>query len=80
MEVLITKIEKIKPNPTEVITLFYDNQLSKPAELKNVMEILKNKFPNNKIIALPNSMNLETCSKDVLENIISLITEAIEGI
>lgn len=76
----ILKIEKIKPDPTEVITLFYDNKLSKPNELKIVMEILKNKFPDNKIIALPNNMNLETCSKDVLENIISLITEIIEGL
>jgi len=32
----------------------------------------------NTVIALPDKISLESCSKDVLENIISMIAEIIE--
>ena len=40
--------------------------------------MLCDKFPDNKVIALPDIASLESCSKDVLENIISMITVIIE--
>ena len=46
--------------------------------MSNILEILRNKFPDNKVIALPDIASLESCSKDVLENIISMITVIIE--
>ena len=77
MEELITKIEKLKPHPTEAITLFYDIK-TPHSQIYKIVEFLHNEFPGNKVIALPDNVGLETCSKDVLENIISMITVIIE--
>ena len=80
MEELITRIEKISPHPTEVITLFYDMKKLPLGKMSNILEILRNKFPDNKVIALPDNTSLESCSKDILENIISMITVVIEQV
>lgn len=78
MEELITRIEKISPHPTEVMTLFYDMRKLHLNQVSNILEMLRNEFPNNKVIVLPDNTSLESCSKDILENIISMITVIIE--
>ena len=78
MEELITKIEKLKPHPTEAITLFYNFDTIDIVTVANAVDLLKEKFQENTIIALPDKVSLESCSKDVLENIISMIAEIIE--
>lgn len=78
MEELITRIEKLKPHQTEAITLFYNFDTIDIATLANIVDLLKEKFPDNKLIALPDKVSLESCSKDVLENIISMIAEIID--
>lgn len=77
LEELITRIEKLKPHPTEAITLFYDMK-TPHSQIYKVMEFLRKEFPDNKVIALPDNVGLESCSKDVLENIISMIAVIIE--
>lgn len=77
MEELITRIEKLKPHSTEAITLFYDTKKPR-SQIYKVVEYLHKEFPDNKVIALPDKASLEACSKDVLENIISMIAEIIE--
>ena len=77
MDKLITRIEKLKPHPTEAITLFYNTKMP-TSQTYDIVKFLQNKFPDNKVIALPDNVNLEMCSKDVLENIISMITVIIE--
>ena len=47
-------------------------------QVKDIVDLLKEQFPNNEIIALPDTTSLDSCSKDVLENIISMISEVIE--
>lgn len=78
MEELITRVEKLNLHPTEAITLFYDMEKLSLDQMLKIFEMLRDKFPDNKIIALPDSTSLESCSKDVLENIISMITKIIE--
>ena len=78
MEELITRVEKVNPHPTEAITLFFDMETLPLDQVSNMLKLLHNEFPDNKIIALPDSTSLESCSKDVLENIISMITKIIE--
>lgn len=78
MEELITRIEKVNPHPTEVITLFYDMKNSTMKNVFDMVGFLRKEFPNNKVIALPDNTSLESCSKDVLENIISMIAEIID--
>ena len=46
--------------------------------MKNLFEIIQSKFPNNTIIAIPDYISLQSCSKDVLENIISMINKIID--
>lgn len=73
-----SKIETITPHPTEAIALFFDMEILPLDQLSNIFELVHSKFPDNKVIALPNNVSLESCSKDVLENFISMITEIIE--
>ena len=78
MEELITKIEKLRPHPTEAVTLFYNFDTIDVENVATIVDLLKEKFPENTIIALPDKVSLESCSKDVLENIISMIAEIVE--
>lgn len=75
---IISDIQKLSPHPTEAITLFYNMENTTPEEIKNIFDCVKNNFPKNKVIAIPNKTSLESCSKDVLKNIISMISEIIE--
>ena len=80
MEELITRIEKLKPHPTEAITLFYNFDDVTVEDVSNMVKQLSDKFPQNTVIAIPDKNSLESCSKDVLENIISMISEIIESL
>ena len=78
MNEIITRIEKLTPHPTEAITLFYDMDNMDIMTVSNTVKHLSKKFPQNTVIAIPDKNSLESCSKDVLENIISMISEIIE--
>ena len=80
MDGLITRIETLKPHPTEAITLFYDMDNMDMSTISNAVKLLSKKFPENTMIAIPDKNSLESCSKDVLENIISMISEIIESL
>lgn len=77
---LLSNVKKLDPHPTEAITLFYDREDMDELDVSDAVYLLQEKFPNNKVIALPNKESLESCSKDVLENIISMISEIIESL
>lgn len=78
MENIITKIEKLDPHPTEAIVMGFNFDDVHLDEMKRWFEIIKSKFPDNIVIAIPDYISLQSCSKDVLENIISMIAEIIE--
>lgn len=78
MEELITRIEKLKPHPTEAIVLGFNFNDTNKHTMNEVFNYVKSKFPNNAVIAIPDYVSLESCSKDVLENIISAISEIID--
>ena len=80
MQELITRIEKLKPHPTEAITLFYNFDNIDIEYVCKVVDYLGEKYPDNAVIAIPDKVSLESCSKDVLENIISMISEIIESL
>lgn len=77
-EELEIKIDKLSLHPTEAITLFFNIEKTTFEQIKNAVNLLKEKFSDKEVIALPDCMSLESCSKDVLENIISMISEVIE--
>ena len=80
MEEIITRVEKLKLHPTEAITLFYNFDDMNLETVAEMVKQLSDKFPENTVIALPDKASLENCSKDVLENIISMIAEIIESL
>ena len=80
MQELITRIEKLKPHSTEAITLFYNFDDMNVEVVGNIVKQLSNKFSTNAIIVLPDKTSLESCSKDILENYISMISEIIESL
>lgn len=75
---LENKIKTIKPHKTEAIVWFFKKESLSAKEMKLIYDNIKNNFPDNSVLALPDSTSLESCSKDVLENYISLISEIIE--
>ena len=74
----ITKIETLEPHPTEAIVVGFNFNNISLENMKNLFNIIKSKFPNNTVVVIPDYISLQSCSKDVLENIISMITEIIE--
>lgn len=78
MEELFTRIEKLKPHPTEAITLFYNFDVIDLEQVSVAVNYLAEKYPDNAIIALPDKCSLESWNKDVLENYISMISKVID--
>ena len=74
----ITKIETLEPHPTEAIIVGFNFNDTNVENAKRLFDEIKDKFPNNTVVAIPDFISLKSCSKDVLENIISMISEIIE--
>lgn len=77
---VITRIEKLEPRPTEVIVIGFNFGNICCEELQHMFNHIQSKFPNNKVIAIPDHISLQSCSKDVLENIISMISVVIDNL
>lgn len=75
---IVENIKIMSPHQTEAITLFYNFDTTKIEDISNLVNYLGEKFHENTVIALPDKVSLESCSKDVLENIISMIAVIIE--
>ena len=78
MENIITKIEKLDPHPTEAIVVSWNFNDIDVDNMQNLFHVVQSKFPDNIVVAIPDYISLQSCSKDVLENIISMIAEIIE--
>lgn len=74
----ITKIETLEPHPTEAIVVGFNFDNINVEDMHHLFKNVQDAFPNNKIVAIPDHISLQSCSKDVLENIISMIAEIIE--
>lgn len=74
----ITKLETIEPHPTEAIVLYFNFGDIAFGDLNALYEITQKKFPNNTVVRVPDKVSLESWSKDVLENYMSMISEIIE--
>lgn len=75
---LNSKIKIIDLHPTEAVVLSFNFNDYNLYDMRDIFESVKNQLPNNTIIAIPDKISLKSCSKDVLENIISMIAEIIE--
>ncbi len=73
----VPKVEILRPHPTEAIVLRFGLGEVTHDEAKRIFDTVKSQFPENVVIAIPDYVSLRSCSKDVLENIISMIAEII---
>lgn len=78
VENIVTRMEKLNPHPTEAIVIGFNFEDTNVEEMHDVFNHIKSQFPNNTVIAIPDYISLESCSKDVLENIISSISVIID--
>jgi hypothetical protein len=74
----IPTVETLEQHPTEAIVLRFKFDDMPLDELECFFEVVQNRFPDNVIIAIPDNISLESCSKDVLENYISMIATMAE--
>ena len=77
---IVKRIEKLELHPTEAIVIEFNFNDISVNDMRNLLDTIQSKFPNNTIIAIPDYISLSSCSKDVLENIISMISEIIDGL
>lgn len=73
-------INKIDLHPTEAVVLKFNFNDYPLDFIKSVLNLVTEQLPNNSVVVIPDKTSLESCSKDVLENIISMISEIIEGL
>lgn len=75
---IVTRIEKLDPHPTEAIVLGFNFNDINVDDMYHLFNNIQALFPDNTVVAIPDYISLQSCSKDVLENIISMIAEIIE--
>mgnify|MGYP003502928420 FL=1 len=75
---LNSKIKTIDLHPTEAVVLSFNFDDYNTDDIQNIFESVKNELPKNTIMVIPDKISLESCSKDVLENIISMISVIIK--
>lgn len=80
MNDMITKIETLEPKPTEAIVIHFNFNDIILEDMISLYHHIESKFPNNSIIALPDKISLQSCSKDVLKNFMSTITEIADAL
>lgn len=78
VENIVTKIEKLKPHSTEAIVIGFNFKDTNVDEMNDIFNHIKPQFPNNEVIGVPDYISLQSCGKDVLENIISMISVIID--
>ena len=75
---LQTRVEKLEIYPAEAIIIGFDLGNMRLDNLQHMVNMIESKFPNNVVAAIPNCCSITSCSKAVLENMISAISEIIE--
>lgn len=74
------KVETLNLHPTEAVVVYFNFDNIHLDELNAFYEMLQDKFPNNAVVVCPDKISLQSWSKDVLENYISMIQEIIDGL
>lgn len=77
---LRSQVELLHPHPTEAVVLRLNFDDFDVGKARGLFDYVKSKFPNNTVMAIPVYASLQSCSKDVLENIISMISEIIDDL
>lgn len=71
-------LKTINSRPREAIVLEFNSDKLTMNEVAYIAKKVREYFPSNKVLALPNSVSLYSLGKDVLENYISMVSEIID--
>lgn len=71
-------VKSVAPNSTDVIVWQYDKYELCRAEAWEVFKVVKEAFPNNKAIGIPDDSSIKVCNKAELEQIINNIQELLK--
>lgn len=71
-------LKTVDPRPREAIVLEFNSDKLTMNEVAYIAKRVREYFPNNKVLALPNSVSIYSLGKDVLENYISMVSEIID--
>lgn len=75
---VITKIEKLKPSQTEAIVLRFKLGDIDFDTFINIFNKVESKFPENIVLAIPDCIELQSCDKKMLKDIVNMILENID--
>ena len=73
----IKDIKTINPKPTDIIVLRF-NEIPMD-EMNFWFKQVQDKFPDNKVVALPSNAGLEVASKELWEDYIRMVDEYIRS-
>lgn len=71
----VDMVKSINPAPTDVIVWEYDMENMSCEFAYKVFRVVREAFPNNKTIGIPNKDSIKVCNKMELEEIVSNIQE-----
>lgn len=76
----IMNIATINPKPTDTIVLRFNIKEISVDELNLFCNQVKNSFPENTVLALPDSLRLEVASQELWEDYIRMIDEVVKSL
>jgi hypothetical protein len=77
MSDIITRIETINPKSTDTVVLFFNTKEHNVNRVQTMFDAVREKFPNNRILALPDTMSLKDFDKELLLKLINGIIKEV---
>jgi hypothetical protein len=78
-EELFDKIKIFKPQPKDIITLYFDTDSNVFGidDICHIADYLIEKYPQNTVVTLPNNASLKLLDVDMLKNYVKNVQEVI---
>lgn len=77
---IISGISKLNPAEEDKIVIYVDCNKITVEESENIYKMVKNIFPNNAILILPNDVFLEVKDNDRLKDMANMILEVVNNV
>lgn len=74
---VINSIIKLRPKKEDFIVVSYATQSLTTDNMWNIHKMIRDSFPDNKVIGVPDTVNIRCCDEHVLERYIDNIRNAI---
>lgn len=78
MEAIMVDISTLNPKPAEIIVMRFDLEKLDLDEAYDIFLNLQKKFPEHKVLAIPNEVSLQTLDKEELQSILDCVIKFME--